>query len=110
MSGIETLIGRVAAIAGTTREVARAQVDAVFAAIVAEIAAGEDVRIPELGSFLAVERPAGSGRDPRTGEPIVWDARKTVRFRPAKALREQLNPERQVPRTFAPTKRAGGRG
>ncbi len=43
-----------------------------------------------FGSFKVAKRAARKGRNPRTGEAIKIKASKTVRFSPAKALKESL--------------------
>jgi DNA-binding protein HU-beta len=66
-------------------------VDAVGAVLFDLIAAGEGVRWSGLGSFKVQERRARRGRDPRTGKELRIPAKKTVRFRPVRALKERLN-------------------
>ncbi len=44
---------------------------------------GTRVRLPGLGTFEAVETPARTGRNPRTGEPMAIDAKRRLRFRAA---------------------------
>lgn len=43
-----------------------------------------------LGTFHVAQREAREGRNPATGEPIQIKARKVVRFRPGKALKEAV--------------------
>ncbi len=43
-----------------------------------------------FGSFMVSKRKARKGRNPQTGEEIKIKAGKTVRFRPAKALKESI--------------------
>lgn len=43
-----------------------------------------------LGTFEVRDIAARMGRHPRTGEPIQVEAYKTVRFRPASAIRDYL--------------------
>lgn len=56
---------------------------------------GETVRLPGFGTFQARDRAPRTGRNPRTGEPVDVPGARTVRFRPAGALREAVNPERR---------------
>ncbi|AYR23398.1 HU family DNA-binding protein [Herbaspirillum rubrisubalbicans] len=44
----------------------------------------------DLGTFSVTERAARKGRNPATGEPIKIKASKSVRFKPAPALKEQI--------------------
>ena len=48
------------------------------------------VIIPGFGSFCVRTRPARQYRNIRTGEFITIDAKKTVAFKPAKAMKESI--------------------
>lgn len=48
------------------------------------------VTLTGFGTFFKAHRKAYSGRNPRTGEPIVVKARNTVKFKAAKALKDEL--------------------
>lgn len=43
-----------------------------------------------FGTFVVTKRKARKGRNPQTGETIKIKARKVVRFKAAKALKEKL--------------------
>ncbi len=43
-----------------------------------------------FGNFSVLERKARTGRNPQTGEEIEIPASKTVKFTPAKALKEDF--------------------
>ena len=75
---------------GTKAEAARA-VDAIFAAISAELKKGGEVRLVNFGTFLVAKRKATTGRNPRTGQPIKIKASKQPKFRPGKVLKESVN-------------------
>jgi DNA-binding protein HU-beta len=66
-------------------------IDAVGSVLFDLLSTGETVRWSGLGSFTIQERKARRGRDPRTGRELRIPAKKAVRFRPARALKEQLN-------------------
>jgi len=51
------------------------------------IKGGGKVSISGLGTFKAKERAARAGRNPRTGETIQIPAKKVVKFRASKALK-----------------------
>jgi nucleoid DNA-binding protein len=51
------------------------------------------VRIHGFGTFRLARMAARRGINPRTGEPIEIPARNRVLFRPAKALRDRIEPE-----------------
>jgi len=52
---------------------------------------GERVQVPGLGSFVAGDRAARTGRNPKTGESIDIPATKTVRFKVGKELKDSLH-------------------
>ena len=49
------------------------------------------VSYPGFGTFAKRKRPERSGRNPRTGEPLVIPAQTTVTFSPAQDLKALLN-------------------
>lgn len=65
--------------------------DAVFNAISQSLKAKQEVRLVGFGTFSTSRRKAGKGRNPRTGEEIEIAASTTVRFKPGKSLRDDLN-------------------
>ena len=80
---------------GSKKEAAHA-VDIVFATIVRNMAAGNDVMINDFGKFKKVDRKARMGRNPFTGETIKIKASKKARFLPAKALKEIIAGDRKL--------------
>jgi DNA-binding protein HU-beta len=52
--------------------------------------------IPGLGRLVRVERKARMGRNPATGEAIKIPAKKVVKFRVAKAVRDAIVPPKKV--------------
>ena len=77
------------------KEAARS-VDIVFDTIIRTISKGEDVMINDFGKFKKVDRAARKGRNPFTGETIQIKASKTVRFLPAKSLKEVISGARKL--------------
>jgi len=61
-------------------------------AIKTGLAKGERVVLPGIGRFSCVQRKARTGRNPRTGKEISIPSRASVKFSPAAAVKEQLNP------------------
>ncbi len=84
------LIDVVAEQTGSTKVSAKETVDAVFAAISAELAKGETVDLSGFGKFSVKERAARKGVNPATGEAIEIAASKAVSFKVAKALKESV--------------------
>ena len=84
------LVRNVAKRAGTTIKLAQAVIDAAFDEIASALERGERLMLPGFGTFSVVERKERKGRNPQTGEEILIPARKAVKFRSAKALKEKL--------------------
>jgi DNA-binding protein HU-beta len=74
-----------------TKAATKKAVDAIGAVLFDLLSTGEAVRWSGLGSFRTQERRARRGRNPQTGRKIQIPAKKEIRFRPAKALKEKLN-------------------
>ena len=64
----------------------RAAVDA----ITAELAEGGKVQVVGFGSFEVRERPAHTGRNPKTGEAMEIAASRAPQFKPGKALKDAV--------------------
>ena len=52
---------------------------------------GERIEIRGFGSFSLHYRPARSGRNPKSGEPVSLPAKYVPHFKPGKDLRERVN-------------------
>ncbi len=52
---------------------------------------GERIEIRGFGSFSLHFRPARSGRNPKSGEPVSLPAKYVPHFKPGKELREKVN-------------------
>jgi DNA-binding protein HU-beta len=64
---------------------------ALISAITDSLQAGDSVTLQGFGSFSVSQRPARTGRNPRTGEAVQIAARTTAKFTPGKALKDALN-------------------
>ena len=51
---------------------------------------GDSVALVGFGTFSVSERAARKGRNPQTGEAIQIPAKKAVKFKPGKSLKESL--------------------
>jgi DNA-binding protein HU-beta len=51
--------------------------------------------IPGIGRLVRVERKARTGRNPATGEPIKIPAKKVVKFRVAKSVKDAIVPPKK---------------
>lgn len=54
------------------------------------LAAGENVKISNFGTFLLNDKAARIGRNPKTGIEVPVSARRVVTFRPSQGLRDQV--------------------
>lgn len=61
-----------------------------FDAMTAHLARGGRVEIRGLGSFTTRSRDARISRDPRNGEPVEVGAKRVLRFKPGKLLRDMI--------------------
>lgn len=52
--------------------------------------------IPGIGRLVRVERKARTGRNPATGESIKIPAKKVVKFRVAKAVKDAIVPPKKA--------------
>ena len=70
-----------------SRQAAAAALDSVLTEIQDAVAAGSRVTLTGFGTFERVERPARTGRNPRTGATIEIAASAAPRFHPGAGLR-----------------------
>ena len=89
------LIAAVADSADLTRAKAGDAVDAVLAAITAALKQKDEVRLAGFGTFVAAERKASTGRNPRTGEQVAVASKRVPYLKTGKDLRDRLNKEAQ---------------
>ncbi len=66
-------------------------VNTVFDEISSALARGDRVELRGFGAFSVKERPARTGRNPRTGEPVHVKAKRVPFFKTGKEMRERLN-------------------
>jgi DNA-binding protein HU-beta len=90
------LIDAVAKECDLTKEKAGVAVDAALAHIRNSLKNGEEVRIPDFGTFKVAKRKAREGRNPATGATIKIPASVVPKFSPSKGLKDALNKERLV--------------
>jgi DNA-binding protein HU-beta len=65
-------------------------VEETFAAMTAAYAAGDIVNIKDFGKLSISDRPARTGRNPQTGEPVAIAAKRVPKFAFAKAMKEAV--------------------
>lgn len=54
----------------------------------------ESIVIQNFGSFSLWKQTERPGRNPRTGQPVMINARKSIKFRPGQYLLDKLNGEK----------------
>jgi DNA-binding protein HU-beta len=86
------LVETVRSAADLTRAEAEAAVDAMVSSIMDAVSSGERVTVAGFGTFNPSDRAARTGRNPQTGEAVRIAASKAVRFAPATAFKQALNP------------------
>jgi len=76
---------------GLTKVDARKLVDGVLEAIADAASKGEEISLNGFGKFKVKDSPEREGRNPATGETMIFKASKKLSFAPAKALKDKLN-------------------
>jgi integration host factor subunit beta len=66
-------------------------VNAIFNEIVAALARGDRVELRGFGAFSVKNRPARTGRNPRTGAHVSVEEKHVPFFKTGKEMRERLN-------------------
>jgi len=85
------LVADIADKAGLNRAQAKEALEAFIHSVTTSLKSGKDVRLVGFGTFKAVSRPAGTARNPRTGETVKRAASKTCRFQVGESLKGSLN-------------------
>jgi DNA-binding protein HU-beta len=90
MAGKAELVERVAELTGYPKTQVAMTYDLLFEILSQTLASGDKVTVPNFGTFQVSERPARTGRNPATGEPITIAASRSVRFKVSKSLKDVL--------------------
>ena len=85
------LIDAIAAEANLTKADAKRALDAFIAVTTGALKKGDRVALVGFGSFSVSERGARTGRNPQTGAEIKIDAKKVVKFKAGKIMREKVS-------------------
>ena len=80
------LINAIAEASGLTKADATKALNATTAAIANAVKNDDNVALVGFGTFSVSERPARTGKNPRTGEMIEIPAKKVVKFKPGADL------------------------
>lgn len=80
------LVAAMAEKAGLSKADAAKAYNAYVDVLKEQLTKGDKVALLGYGTFEVVERPARTGRNPRTGEEITIAAKKSVKFKAGKGL------------------------
>ena len=84
------LIATVAEKAELSKKDSEKAVNAVFEAITESLKAGDKVALVGFGTFDVKERAERTGKNPRTGEPVVIAATRVPGFKAGKGLTDAV--------------------
>lgn len=85
------LVNYVAEEAGLSKADATRAVDAVMSGITQGLKDEKKVTLTGFCTFTAKDKPASTGRNPRTGEPVAIPARTAVTVKIGSKLKDALN-------------------
>ncbi len=85
------LIEAVAESADISKASATRVLESVLDTITGSLQEGDSVALVGFGTFQVKDRPARTGRNPQTGEPIQIKAAKVPSFKAGKGLKDALN-------------------
>jgi len=85
------MVEYVATKAGLTKADATRALDAVVESLKKGVKDTGRVAVSGLGTFNKKHRPAKVGRNPRTGEPMKYEAKNSVSFKPSSTFKAELN-------------------
>lgn len=89
------LIKELALATGVTTKVAKHMTSVFVEIILKEVKKNGQSVVPGLGKLVRVERKARMGRNPATGAAIKIPAKKVVKFRIAKAVKDTIVPPKK---------------
>ena len=84
------LVARVAKEAGVRRQDAARVVDQLINTVLTTLRAGGKVNLTGLGTLRVKPRKGRTGRNPKTGQPVVISPGRKVSFKPSQSLRKSL--------------------
>jgi len=85
------LIDAVADAAGVSKADAERTIAAFFDTVVSSTKKGDKVSWPGFGAFSTTKRPARTGRNPQTGDPVKIAASTAMKFQASSTLKNTLN-------------------
>lgn len=74
-----------------TKKLANEMITDVYNIIATAVAAGDDVKIDNVGTIKQITRAARTGHNPSTGAKLEIPAKKTLKFKPFANIKTALN-------------------
>ncbi|MEY2747551.1 MAG: hypothetical protein RL112_2593 [Planctomycetota bacterium] len=96
------LVNRIADRTGQTKVVVKDIVQMFLDEIIEELATGNRLEFREFGVFEVRDRAARRAQNPRTLQKVAVPAKKVVKFKVGRSMREKVCEEREVPVKPAP--------
>jgi DNA-binding protein HU-beta len=90
------IVRELAETSGINNRVAKQFMDALSEMAVRETKKSGVFILPGIGRLVRAERKARTGRNPATGETIKIPAKKVVKFRVAKSVKDAIVPPKKV--------------
>ena len=87
------LVEKVTALGDLTRRDGEIIVDLLFDSVIGALKAGDKIEIRGFGSFRTRIRNGRTGRNPKTGKKVEVPAKRVPFFKPAKEMRDLINPK-----------------
>jgi DNA-binding protein HU-beta len=84
------LVAEIASQSGLDKADVTKALDGLTAVLSSAVAGGDKVQLAGLATFEPVDRPARTGRNPQTGEPLAIPARRAVKISAAAALKKAV--------------------
>ena len=84
------LVEKIAEQAKLTKVDAERALNAFVSVVTTSLKQGEDVALVGFGTFAVGDRAERQGRNPKSGEAITIAAKKVVKFKPGKALKDEI--------------------
>ncbi|UCG49582.1 MAG: integration host factor subunit beta [Phycisphaerales bacterium] len=85
------LVDRIADSTGATKTLAKGIVRQLIDEIMAELAKGNRIELRDFGIFEPKTRSARRAKNPRTMETVRVPARRTIKFKAGRLMKEKLN-------------------
>ena len=85
------LIAAMAEEMNTNKHIADEALDALSKVLQRQLVAGEALLILGIGTFSVIQKAARLGRNPKTGDSVEIQAKKTVKFKATKTLADAVN-------------------